>query len=366
MFLFDSRADCRFVFLTTDISPTIKKAKPSICRKEVVVVNEHKHFLTIRLTGPTIGSGRIPVSQLLRLLSQFNKVVFRVGRVLLGESDSVRKGRVQRSITDETALDLVEVTHGSPATVLGLERSLGQQVIESMDFGKEIIEKSLHGLKHIQTAAEELPPGFDAGVLLAWRDLGVMFEQGISEVTFRLNHRHQRLTTEYTERGFHRVQQRIQGPLLNIRTVEGRLLMADFKEHGTRCRIHPSAGEPIICLFSEAQKDEVLENILRFVRIVGEAKEDPITGKITSIVLQDIQRLENCEQERLDRLPHGTPLPSDFWVSPSLDALAEAQGTRPMDDVSSIFGTWPGDPDDGFEQIIIDLRKRNALEARLP
>jgi len=55
--------------------------------------------------------------------------------------------------------------------------------------------------------------------------------------------------------------------------------MADFKEHGTRCRIHPSVGEPIICLFDEMQKEEVLENILFYVRIIGEAKEDPITGK---------------------------------------------------------------------------------------
>jgi hypothetical protein len=109
-----------------------------------------------------------------------------------------------------------------------------------------------------------------------------------------------------------------------------------------------------------------LENILHFVRVVGEAREDPMTGKITSIELQDIQRLEDFEQERLDLLPQGTPLPTDFWESPSLDTLAEAQGTRPMDDVSSIFGTWPGDPDDGFEEMIIDLRKRNLLEAGLP
>ena len=28
-----------------------------------------------------------------------------------------------------------------------------------------------------------------------------------------------------------------------VRTIEGRLLMADFKEQGTRCRVHPSVGD---------------------------------------------------------------------------------------------------------------------------
>jgi len=325
-------------------------------------VNEKRHFLTIRLAGPSIGSGRIPVSLMLRLLSEFNKVLSRIGRVLLGESDSARKGRVQRSIKDEIALDLVEVKHGSPATILGLERSLGQQALEGMDFGLEIIMKSLEGLPRIQTDDDELPAGFDAGVLLAWRDLGVMFEQGVSEMSFKLNHRPQPLITSYTAHGYQRVQNRIQGPQLNIRTIEGRLLMADFKEHGTRCRIHPSAGEPIMCLFDESQKEEVLENILHFVKVVGEAREDTVTGKIASIMIHDIQQLEDREEERLDLLPRGTPLPTDFWGVVSLDDLIQAQGARPMDDVSLLFGTWPGDPDDGFEEIISVLRKRNLLK----
>jgi hypothetical protein len=332
----------------------------------MVVVNVNKHFLIIRLSGNAVRAGRIPVSQLLRLLSEFNKVLNRVGRVLLGEIDSVRKGPVQRSIKDETALDLVKITHGSPETVLGLERSPGQQPIEGLDFGLEIIEKSIEGLSYIQTIENDLPPGFDAGVLLAWRDLGLMLEQGVSELEFRLNHRLQPLKSRYTIPGYLRVQQRIQGPMLNIRTVEGRLLMADFKEHGTRCRIHPSYGDPIMCLFNESLRDEVLENILHFVRLVGEAKVDAVTGKITSIQMHDIQRLENREQECRELLPQGVPLLTDFWQAPSLDDLAQAQGVQPMSDITKLFGTWPGDPDDGFEKIVNELRKRDVLTMERP
>jgi len=53
------------------------------------VVDENRQFLIIRLSGKAVRAGRIPVSQLLRLLSELNKIPNRVERVLLGEIDSV-------------------------------------------------------------------------------------------------------------------------------------------------------------------------------------------------------------------------------------------------------------------------------------
>ena len=321
-------------------------------------MTERGHFLSICLSGGSVRPGHIPITQLLRLMTEFNKALQRVGRVLMGEAESVRKGPVERNIRDVIALDLVEVSHGSPATVLGLERSCGQLSFEGMDFGQQIIEKCLAGLETIQSVDAEIPATFDCGVVLALRDLGGVFEQGVSEIRFTLNRHTGPLVARYTETGYKRVQERIQGPQLNIRTIEGRLLMADFKEHGTRCRIHPSVGDSVMCFFNEDQKEEVYENILHFVRVSGEARQDPSTGKITSIQLHDIRRLENREEERQDLLPQGTPLPTDFWQALSLDTLAEIQGTVPMHDISTLFGTWPGELDDGFEALITDLRRR--------
>lgn len=42
----------------------------------------------------------------------------------------------------------------------------------------------------------------------------------------------------------------------------------------------------------------------------------------------------------------------------TLDELAQAQNVQPMMDVSALFGTWPGEMDDGFEDSIDDLRHR--------
>jgi hypothetical protein len=295
----------------------------------------------------------------MQLISHFEKSLHRCGMILLGQAESIRKGPRQKSIKEEIALDLVEVTHGSPATILGFERSLDQQAIEGIDLGLEIIEKTLSGLQQVQRSGDELPAGFDPGVLMAWRDLGTLFEKGVDTISFSLNHRPQSMESKYDAAGFHRIQERIRGPQINIRTIEGRLLMADFKEHGTRCRIHPSIGDPVLCLFDENRKEEVLDNILRYVKVVGEAKEDPFTGKISTIVLHDIQRLEEREEERADLLPQGTPLPTDFWQSLSIEELAQAQGVKPIDDITLLFGTWPGEPDDGFEEDIQTLRQHN-------
>lgn len=48
------------------------------------------------------------------------------------------------------------------------------------------------------------------------------------------------------------------------------------------------------------------------------------------------------------------------WRNPSIapltiEELASAQGVQPMQDVRSLFGTWPGEEDDAFENEIQTL-----------
>jgi hypothetical protein len=325
-------------------------------------MNNNDPLLKVRFDGKAIGTGKIPVSHLLRFLTNLNKALQRTGRVLMGESESLHRGPQPRNIKEEMSLDLVLLTHGSPATVLGFERGRMQQSLPSMDLGLDILEKAVAGLSVVQKSDEALPVGYDVGVLMAWRDTGTLFSRGVEKIKFTLNHRETPLSTVYTPQGFTQIQERIKGPQINIHTIEGRLLMADFKEHGTRCRVHPSAGEPVLCIFNNEQKDEVLEDILQYVRIVGEATEEPISGKITSIKIHDIERLEDRENEAIDLLPQGSPISRDFWKSLTIDQLAESQNVKPMVDAQILFGTWPGeDDDDGFEETINELRHQNTV-----
>jgi hypothetical protein len=273
----------------------------------------------------------------------------------------VRRGPQPATIKDEVALELTVLTHGSPSAVLGFERTQSAPALPALDTGLEILEAALAGLSFVQSEVEALPHGYDAGVLMAWRDAGLLFRQGIDRIQFSLNHRETPLVADFTPAGFARIQTRIRGPQINIRTIEGRLLMADFKEHGTRCRVHPSVGDPVLCIFDDDKKEEVLDDILQYVRVIGEAKEDLTTGRITSIRIHDIERLEDRETVDTELLPQGTPISPSFWESPTLDQLAEMQGVGPVTNVESLLGGWPGDADDGFEDEVLRIRHTGMI-----
>ena len=332
-------------------------------------MSEQSPLLQIRFDGKAVGPGTISVSHLLGFLSSLSKALQRVGRVLQGESQSLRQGRPPRGVEKEVELNLVSLKEGSQAAVLGFERRVAQVSLPAslpeIDFGQEILRCALEGLEAVQssdTADGVLPAGYDPGVLEAWCNGGTVFKQGIDTISFTLNSRRKTTRTSFTSDGCMRIRARISGPQVNVRTVEGRLLMADFKEHGTRCRVHPSVGEPILCFFNEAQKDQVFDSILRYVRIVGEAKEDPTSRKIASIRISDIESLPDRQDEGITPLPRGTVIPQSFWESPTLRQLARSQNVRPIVDVNALFGTWPGEKDDGFEAAIDALRHHGVKQ----
>jgi len=158
-------------------------------------VNDKTPLLKIRFDGEAVGPGKIPVGHLLTFLDNMNKALARTGRLLAGNAESVRRGPQLRSIKEELALDLVLLTHGSPAAVLGFERQQTDRALPGMDLGLEIFERALRGLSAVQEADDRLPPGYDAGVLMAWRDAGTLFRKGITKIDFTLNHRATPLTT---------------------------------------------------------------------------------------------------------------------------------------------------------------------------
>ena len=56
-------------------------------------MNRHNPLLKIRFDGKAVGAGTIPVSHLLDFLSNMKKVLQRIGRVLQGDAESVRRGQ---------------------------------------------------------------------------------------------------------------------------------------------------------------------------------------------------------------------------------------------------------------------------------
>ena len=59
-------------------------------------------------------------------------------------------------------------------------------------------------------------------------------------------------------------------------------------------------------------------------------------------------------------MSRGAPVSQNLRKSPTLDELARTQNVQPIANVSDLFGTWPGEEDDGFEDDIDELRKKKS------
>ena len=59
-------------------------------------------------------------------------------------------------------------------------------------------------------------------------------------------------------------------------------------------------------------------------------------------------------------MARGAPISQNLRKSPTIDELARAQNVQPIKNVRDLFGTWPGEENDGFEDDIDELRKKKS------
>ena len=267
-------------------------------------------LLEIRFRGQAIDCGRLPVAHLASFLDSWRKVVQRTGRVLRGESRSVRPGQPPQDLRSELEFELVTFDGEGGSASLGLERRQENTSFPEMDFGLKVMQSAIGGLREMagSDSSEALPNGIDRGVLRAWRDAGVLLNQGVEAIEFTLNDSSGTVQSALNADVLERIRERLTRPNINIRKIEGRLLMVDFTGKEARCRVHPADGEPIECLVDEERKEAVLANMLKDVLVTGEVRLDPATGNITSITIRDIERPETPEEAPPEEAPEAPGL----------------------------------------------------------
>ena len=261
--------------------------------------------LKVRFDGDAVEPGEIRVSHLLIFLNCLNKALQRTARLLQGDARSVRPGQPPRAIRKAVELSLVSLTHGSPAAVLGFDRMQKNRSLAESQFSLEILEKTISGLESVQKdyAGEALPMGCDPGVLKAWRDAGKLFSRGITMIDLTLNHRERAVRTSFTPRGLARIQKRIEQPQQTVGTIDL-----------------------------------------------------PKSLEGANLTMRTIGLIEDRQGDAAYLPVRETSKSRSFWESPSLEDLAHSQDVQPLADVRTLFGTWPGEEDDGFEEAINELR----------
>lgn len=281
-------------------------------------MKQREASLTIKLAGPGVGEGRLALAELVHVGRNLQAAVERIALVLRGEARSLKPGRRPADVTDLCRLDLVGFRGGS--AVLELELGGAERPFEVMDLGEAALDHIVEGLQRV-SQGPSLPAGWDAGVLMAWRELGSIFERGVDHIEVRRAKREAVSVVQYTRAVRDQIVQRIRGPVRDLVTVEGRLLMADFDEAHRRCRVHPPYGPPVTCIFQDAQREAILDLLTKYVRVVGQGERDEGQGRVRAVKIADIEPVE---------IP-GNREGFGFWEHPSVEDLARRQAVRAIE-----------------------------------
>lgn len=278
--------------------------------------------LELRLLGPLVDEGRLPLSELQRVSNRLRTTLRDVAIVLSDQGPSGRGGRVKKFI--EQAVDLNVV--GSPrkgSFVLELEasaRSKPDQEALFEHFGPELAERAMHafvsGVGDLTDELEQLPNGFDRGVLQAVTGFNQTFNQGIEEVSLKIvNGQREAPKASLTPERVATAKRLIKKPIKAHTVLEGTLRMVD--DRTLECRVERPPAVSVTCFFDEKDRDVVWEagKGRRLVRVVGEGEFHPAEREPRKVWASSIEVL-------YEELPFD---PSVFWRHQELDELAEQQ-----------------------------------------
>jgi hypothetical protein len=235
-------------------------------------------------------------------------------------------------------LDLIGVVRGS--TALLFRKSQPQQPFafpESEDHGAIVVSKIVSVIKSLSDPKKKTNGDIDPGVLDNLKRIGDLIgRRSISEVRLdvpRLNGS-ARIGAIYDEHVHKKIMNLAKAPREQEMIIEGRLEMADFKETGKVCRLHPPLGQAVQCTFDPEKEDEVYASLRKPVRLIGRASLNPNTGKVEELHINRIELLED--------LMVGA---RDFFIPKTLQHLADTQGIKPLTRMSALEGGWPDDED---------------------
>lgn len=306
-----------------------------------------KYVLKLKVEGPGVHPGAIPVPDLLRICQAAQDAVNRQAEAMRG-GQSLRPGPKTSEVYEECTLELVGIRKGS--TVLPFKLAKPQQLLPmpgAATFGSDVVAKIVSAVKNLghHRDGHEIEPG----VLDSLKSLGEVFEKNrVSKIEWIAPARPgaRAIKAVFDERVRDRVIQKIKAPSQKLETLEGVLEMADFKEQEHKCRIHPPVGQPILCTFTEKQEEEIYQSLRKPVRITGTARINPNSGRIEEIQIEKIGVLEQL----LVGVKH-------FFTGRSIEELANVQGVKPIENPKSFAGAWPSDQDvDAFLEEIYSNR----------
>lgn len=319
--------------------------------QEKSVPKRPKYALKVEVEGPGVHTKSIAIPDLLKICDAIQTAVHRQCEAMERPSaQTLRRGPITASAQEEATLELFGIVAGSTGLLFRYAKPQQPLPIPGRtDFGTEVLTKVAETIKQFE---RQKPPAVetDAGVLDSLSQLGeVLQRRTITRIKLNVpahNGKSRTISATVNAAVFDRISARVKAPTHQQLTIEGKLEMADFKDTGKLCRIHPPVGQPLQCLFEPELEDQVYGALRRPVRLTGVVRLDPNTNRPQELKIEKI--------EILDELLVGA---KDFFASRSLEQLAEAQGVRPLTNPNELAGGWPNDENvDEFVHAIYESR----------
>ena len=318
---------------------TIQKAK-----REKPLSKRAKYVLKVEVDGPGVHTKSIAVPDLLKICGAIQTAVHRQAEAMeVPTAQTLRRGPITASAQEECTLELFAISSGS--TGLLFRYAKPQQHLplpQARDFGSDVLARvaeTIRGFEHKKPQAQDI----EAGVLDSLRELSEVLEKKrITRIELnvpRHNGKRRAIKAVVNEAVRERIVARVKSPTTAQLTVEGKLEMADFKETGKICRIHPPIGLPLQCTFEPEQEDEIYSALRKPARITGTARLNPNTGKPEEL---EVEKIEILEELLLGA--------NDFFASRTLEQLAEAQGVHPVGNPNELAGGWP--PEENVDEFV--------------
>lgn len=309
--------------------------------------SEPKPILRLKLEGPGIRKGRVPIPELVRICEDAQNAINKQAEALR-KRKTYHPGPIEHSIQEECTLELIAI-HGNSPTTLDFDLRKPQRPLAfSEEFGAQVIREFASTIAGVRKKSAD---GFDAGVLLRLYSLtGVISPKGISRIDWitRSHNGHQnKISAAITKTVRARVAKRLSSPRKALVEVDGVLEMADFKKEDYKCRIDPPIGTPVMCTFEPQRADEIYGLLRKYVRVKGLGTIHPYTDKIELMHISEIVPLSPMALSD-----------QSFFANPSIADLMAASNVQPLDDPSILVGGIPPDEDvDEMLKVIYDARK---------
>ena len=306
-------------------------------------------ILTLKVDGPNVRKGRIPVPDLIKICAEAQNAVTRQAEALEGRR-TVHPGPTTAGIRRECTLELVAI--GSGSTTLGFDISKPQMLIPFDDLrtlGIDAVSELADTIHSLGNGDKK--ENLDPGVLRSIYGLGGALDGGVTSLRWIVPKAGAKrpVNSAITKKVRERAAERLSRPTFMAMHIDGILEMADFNRKDRKCRIDPAIGAPVVCSFGAELEDRVYSLMRTSVRATGIGKIPPYSDRVESLSVESIEPLSSLS------LGEG-----NFFASPTINQLAEAQGIGSLIRAQALAGVIPDEELDDFVSTIYSARESKS------